>query len=306
MNKTNHVRPQHCPLCGQTAPRFHYRENGFDYWRCRSCGLLFLWPRPTPAFLDRHYQSYLDVAPDAAAAWGRDMAPVIAAAARELEARLPGRGRILDIGCGYGFFLDAMRRRGWQGEGVELSAPAAAYARQRSGLPIHTCAFADAPLTGLFDVVTLFYVIEHVPDPVATLGDVARRLRPGGLLYLRYPNTTPLLAVPALARRLGLMQAPSHLQDFAGRSMARLLDAAGFTPLETTIAAGTSSDQPVRRVISRVSGTLGASLARLSRGRLLVPGVSRVTLAVLKNRAAPATVPSDFGREDGRAGKTSV
>jgi SAM-dependent methyltransferase len=286
----NQVTPQACPLCGQGQPRLHYRENGFAYWRCLGCGLLFLWPRPTAEFLARHYQDYLDVDPDAAAAWGRDMAPVIAAAAESLEAKLPGRGRVLDIGCGYGFFLDAMRCRGFDGEGVELSRPAAAYATHLTGLPIHSCAFEDAPLSGPFDAITLFYVIEHVPDPVATLRAVAELLRPGGILYLRYPNTTPLLGLPPLARRLGLMQAPSHLHDFAGSSLDLLLTQAGLRPLCTTIAAGTSSDNPWRRAISRASGTLGAWLAKASQGKILVPGVSRVTLATLINPTALATL----------------
>jgi SAM-dependent methyltransferase len=262
-----------------------------------------LWPRPTPEFLRDHYQAYLDLDPEAVAAWGRDMAPVIADAADTLDARLPGRGRVLDIGCGYGFFLEAMRRRGWDGEGVELSTPAAAQARQRTGLPIHACAFQEAPLSGTFDAVTLFYVIEHVPDPVATLGDVARLLAPGGLLYLRYPNTSPLLVLPPLARRLRLMQAPSHLHDFAGRSLDMVLAAAGFESLGTTIAAGTSSDNPVKRTISRASGALGSWLARTTRGGLLMPGVSRVTLAALKKKTTPDTLATREGGKDTSGGR---
>lgn len=276
-----------CPLCQADRARPHYRENGFDYRRCPDCGLLFLWPRPSPDFLREHYQGYLQVAPAQVSAWGRDMAPVIAGAAATLEALRPERGRILDVGCGYGFFLEAMRRKGWIAEGVELSEPAAAIARRMTGLPVHSCALEETEFDGPFDVVTMFYVIEHVPDPVRTLRDAARLLKPGGLLLLRYPNTSPLLRVAPLARRLRLMQAPSHLHDFGRHSMRLLLDAAGFEHLRTSIEAGTSSDMLLKRLISGGASLLGGWLGRMTGDALLLPGVSRVTLAKSKPSMPP-------------------
>jgi 2-polyprenyl-3-methyl-5-hydroxy-6-metoxy-1,4-benzoquinol methylase len=272
-----------CPLCGAGGPVLYYHESGYRYLRCPSCRLLFLWPRPSGTFLKDHYQEYLSIEPAKVRQWGEEMAPVIRSAARFLSECLPERGRILDIGCGYGFFLEEMRRRGWTVEGVELSQPAAAIARRISGGEIHSCAVEEMGAGSRFDVVTLFYVIEHVGDPVAVLRSVREILAPHGLLLLRYPNTTPLIRLcPPLARRLRLMQAPSHLYDFSAQAVHRMLAEAGFAWARTTLDGNTRPASLVKRALSCYIGGLSALIARGSRDRFLVPGVSRTTYASLQ------------------------
>lgn len=272
--------PISCYLCGADHPHPFYHENGYAYYRCRVCALLALSPQPSPADLHDHYQEYLPLSSREVAEWGFEMAPVISRSAASLDRLCPRPGRLLDIGCGYGFFLEAMARRHWQVEGIELSRPAAEIARARQLGTIHSCAVEEIAELGPFDVVTMFYVIEHVADPLKTLRKIRSLLKPGGILLLRYPNTSPLLAFSGrLARTLKLMQAPSHLFDFSGNSMAILLEKAGFGSAMTTIDSNTRSPHLVRRFISCYIGLLPVLLARFSKGRLLLPGYSRVTYA---------------------------
>ncbi len=274
--------PISCYLCGADKPHLFYHENGYPYYRCHGCGLLALWPQPTADDLHDHYQEYLPLSKEQVDDWGFEMAPVIASSAACLDHHFPEPGRLLDIGCGYGFFLEAMAGRHWQVEGIELSRPAAEIARAKNLGTIHSCAVEDMVDIGLFDVVTMFYVIEHVADPLQTLKNIGKLLKPGGVLVLRYPNTSPLLKFSnGLARSLNLMQAPSHLFDYAGDSMALLLKKAGYGSCLTTIDANTRSPHLVRRFVSCYIGLFPVLVARLSKGRILLPGYSRVSYASL-------------------------
>lgn len=278
MAQSGKEKPLNCPLCETRGPRSFYHENGFQYWQCTTCGLLFLWPVPDSPFLHEHYQEYLSVDAEEVVAWGHEMAPVIKNTAGSLERLFPEKGKILDIGCGYGFFLEEMHKRGWQVEGVELSKPAAEIARQKTGATIHSCSVEDMEISSHYDVITLFYVIEHVADPLGILRSIRKLLAPGGLLVLRYPNTSPLLAFSGtLARRLALMQAPSHLYDYNGKSMHLLLDKAGYKSYRTTLNTNTRPANIAKRLISCYIGFFSILLARLTRDHLLLPGFSRTT-----------------------------
>ena len=273
-------KPVACPVCGEGNPPFFYMENGYDYYKCPECSLLFLYPRPSVENLHDHYQEYLPLEPELIKYWGYEMAPVIAISARFIDGRFVNPGRLLDIGCGYGFFLEAMHKRGWEVEGIELSKPAADIAGFRNCGIIHAHAVEEMEGMALFDVVTMFYVIEHVADPVTILKAVRKLLKPNGVLILRYPNTSPLLSFSKnLAQKLTLMQAPSHLYDYNGDSMQRVLQQAGYGSFQTTINANTRSPNLLKRFISCYIGLLPVWFAKLSNNKILLPGYSRMTYA---------------------------
>ncbi len=271
-----------CHLCGEDSSRPFIHEGAWQYFRCRHCGLVFLHPQPSAAFLSEHYQHYLPAEEPAVATWQRLMQPVMARSAALLEEHSARPGRLLDVGCGYGFFLKTMAERGWQVEGIEISATGRGYASHTLGLevsaqPLPRLDWAEAQ----FDVITLFYVIEHVAEPRAVLTEVRRLLRPGGLVLLRWPHSTPLVRLlRPWAQSLKLYQAPSHLFDFAPRTIARLLADLGFEGIQTTIGGWTQPDNRGARLAAAVFGQFAAGLDRLSHGRWLLPGVSKTTLAL--------------------------
>jgi SAM-dependent methyltransferase len=143
--------------------------------------------------------------------------------------------RLLEVGCASGAVLEAAQARGWTVQGVEYSADAAEEARQH-GVPVVVGGLADAALPdAAFDVAFLGDVLEHVPDPGATLAEVARVLAPRGHLALRGP-----MATHSWARRLGLSfqeargrplvlaEPPYHLWEFEPDSLAALVRGAGL------------------------------------------------------------------------------
>lgn len=107
--------------------------------------------------------------------------------------RPAGQPLLLDIGCGNGEFLEYMRDLGWRVAGVEPDPNAAAVARAR-GLDVRDGdLFAQDLPSAHADVITLVHVIEHLPDPIATLQECRRILRPGGRIALATPNSAAML-----------------------------------------------------------------------------------------------------------------
>ena len=178
-----------------------YDLDPFGLVRCPSCHLAFMSPRLTgdalqrlyddPAYFeDRVYGSHgfspSNLLP---AAWTRGRLKVI-----EQELGRPLRGTsLLEVGCGYGTFLDAARDAGMAVRGSELSTTASAAARDRLGLDVHTGDVADSP-TDNVDVVCAWATIEHVPDPPAFLAAVRARLADNGVLVFSTPSFASLPA----------------------------------------------------------------------------------------------------------------
>src|SRR5262249_10612840 len=136
-------------------------------------------------------------------------------------------GRLLELGCAYGFFLQEARRH-FEVAGIELAADAAAHCRS-AGLNVLQGVADEESLRqiGHVDVIVLFDVIEHLPEPRETLALCHRYLNPGGLIVI----TTGDFASP-LARLAGvkwrLMTPPQHLWFFTPESMRRIATALGL------------------------------------------------------------------------------
>ena len=141
-------------------------------------------------------------------------------------------GRLLDVGCGPGLFLEEARRQGWDVRGVELARWACEEARNRLGAAVveqgDTLQLLKLNL-GTFDVVAALDVIEHVSDPRSFLIQLSAMLRPGGLLVLTLPRWDSLVA--RLWRKHWRLIFSAHLFYFTSRALQRLLSQVGFKTL---------------------------------------------------------------------------
>lgn len=142
--------------------------------------------------------------------------------------------RLIDLGCAYGPFLEAARRQGWDSRGVDISPEAVAYVKETLGLKaeVNSLDAWQPPLPAeAADLVTLWYVIEHVPDLEALGLKLNRAVKPGGLLALSTPNFSGVTG--RFQRERFLEQSPRdhyHLLDPA--SLKRLLAHWGFKTLK--------------------------------------------------------------------------
>jgi len=135
----------------------------------------------------------------------------------------PAPASWLDVGCDHGFFLDEARRAGYTVEGVELASKARAYGLQM-GLTIH----ASLELVhNSFDVISLWHVLEHIPDPRAMIEDLVSRLQPGGTLALRVPDAGSFWS-RLLQQHWIWFQPGVHVVHFTKNSIRVLLENAGL------------------------------------------------------------------------------
>ena len=134
-------------------------------------------------------------------------------------------GSLLDVGCGTGEFLRTMAAAGWAVSGVEPSEAAAGCARE---FTVHRGGLADAGFgPGAFDAVTLWQVLEHLPDLPGELGRIRAGLKDDGVLIISVPNIRSLQAA-AGGRVWFHLDLPRHRWQFSPETLARLLDQAGF------------------------------------------------------------------------------
>jgi SAM-dependent methyltransferase len=244
-----------------------------------------LHPRPSADDLLTSYDTYLPDGADEIACWEKMVARVVETAAILVENHKHSDGaRLLDIGCGYGFFLKKMAQRGWAVEGIEVSRPGREYARQSLGLSIHSKPLEDLAFPKeCFDAVTLFYVIEHIHDPGMVLREAYRILKPGGMVLLRWPHSTPVVKVLGpFAKMFDMYHTPFHLYDFNPGAMRQLLEKSGFSMVQHMIGGFTLPKKRLYRWSSVIFGRIAEVLHYFSAGRILLPGVSKTTIGFKK------------------------
>ena len=150
-----------------------------------------------------------------------------------LSAAYPHRGRLLEVGSGFGFLLDYFRRDGWSTTGVDQSRRLCCYATEVFKLTVIPLSISEAPLEAeAFDAVVMLHVIEHVPNPLATMRKIFEVLQPGGTLVLETPRYDTLM-FKLLGRRERSMACDVHVYFFTVETLARLAAKVGFVVRET-------------------------------------------------------------------------
>jgi SAM-dependent methyltransferase len=195
--------------------------------RCRGCGLQFVRPRVVASAILEGYAAGAD--PEYVSQM-ESRVRTFARTLNHIERLAGGRGRLLDVGTAAGAFLKAASDAGWDATGIEPNGWLADWGREQYGVRIHVGSVDDVLLAGSFDVVTLWDVIEHTPDPLHVLTRVNALLRPGGLLVVNFPDIGSWIA-RALGRRWPFLSSV-HLYYFTRDTMAAALERAGFDTIE--------------------------------------------------------------------------
>lgn len=240
-----------CQLCGSRRHSEVFREEPYSVMKCDECGLVFVTPRHASEKLREIY---------AEGYWKSDKPRVRGYSNYVADERLylktyqrrrrflqpveTRRLKILDVGCAAGFFLRVMREHGHEVYGVEPSAAIAQHARRHLGeAAVHVGTLDDLPhdqpafAPGSFDLVTMWDVVEHVPDPQALLRRARTLLRPDGALVIETQNVSSGFA-KLLGRRWHHYKHAEHLYHFDPRTVRRLLEDSGFTVEHNTPAYG--------------------------------------------------------------------
>jgi 2-polyprenyl-3-methyl-5-hydroxy-6-metoxy-1,4-benzoquinol methylase len=285
-----------CGICGAPATAAlvatdrnrRLSEDRFTYYRCTSCRTLQL--VPVPADLGRYYTAEYYAVPD-------DRGALVAASGAErykleLIRPLVPAGRLVEVGPAVGGFAAVMQDAGYETSAIEMDADCCRFLREVVGVPVQE---TDDPVQALavgapFDVVAMWHVIEHLPNPREVLAAAAAALAPGGIIALAAPN--PDAAQFRLLRsRWTHLDAPRHLA---------LIPPTAFTQL------GRELGLEVVLTTTRDAGTIGWNrfgwrefLAGFARGRY-----PRFALRLAGSVLARAMQPLD--RREGRGSTYTV
>lgn len=197
-----------------------------------------------------------------------------------LAKKFPSGGRLLDIGCGYGHLLRIMEGLYWRAEGIDPSRHTADQAR-KAGRTVRHTTIDEAMLPDCtYEAVTMFYVLEHVTDPLKTLRKVFSLLVSGGTVVIRIPHTTPLVRLLSVFNiSNNLYDAPFHLYDFSTSAVRRILEQSGFANIKVMPGEPTRPHLFPERMVSVLSGYAAKLLYYISNDTLLLPGVSKTIIA---------------------------
>ena len=211
--------------------------------KCRKCGLVFLESRKKKDEPDLEETAYWDGAAQKKIYLETRIRKLFA---KEFEKRLrkinqfvPLKGKLLDVGCGVGHFLESARKQGWEVQGLDIAHAAQALARETYGFDVQVGTLEDASFAlKEFDVITLWDVIEHVRRPVENLIAANRMLRMNGVLVLKTPNEASFFKqfVLAMYRRFGRNAAfllkyvyyVPHYFSYSEKTLNLLLNRCGF------------------------------------------------------------------------------
>lgn len=253
---------ERCVICGCTSLRALARYQHAHLVRCAACRMVFAARIASETELQDHYEDY-------GHAW--QDSPITRERYRNLLDDFETERstyRILDFGCGAGYFLEEARARGWETFGIEYSGLALEMARSKQLEVVAAPVGRDAFPEGYFDVVTAFEVFEHIADPSSVADVLAHVLRRDGLLYCTTPN------FDALSRRLlgprwNVIGYPEHLCYFTPMTLRGWLARHGFaaesvgstgisvsrlrgeSPSTAAGSADPSADEQLREAIER-------------------------------------------------------
>ena len=192
--------------------------------RCNKCGLMYINPVLDPSIIFKGYSNGSDetfVSQNS----GREKSFEISL--EMIEKYVPAKGRVLDVGTAGGAFLHVAIRRGWEVAGCEPNKWLCQWAGKNYGIQITPGTIFELNYgDGSFDLITLWDVLEHTPDPRKVLMECNRLLKPGGLLIVNLPDIGSWIA--RLMGRKWLFLLSVHLYYFNKKTAVRMLDETGF------------------------------------------------------------------------------
>lgn len=210
-----------CLICDSSQLRVLDSYHETHLVKCKQCRFVFAQKIPSTQELIDYYDGY-----------GRNdyLSPITIKRYNELLDEMEKyrkTNRILDVGCGIGYFLEVAKERGWEVYGTEYTDKALEICRGK-GIHMEEGKLDPSQFDQeSFDIITSFEVLEHINNPVEETTNFHALLRPGGLVYLTTPNFNSLLR-HRLKERYDVITYPEHLSYYTPKTLHRLFTRTGF------------------------------------------------------------------------------
>ena len=224
----------HCPICNSTSFSNHLNvddytvsKKEFTIQQCNTCYFLFTNPRPDIQSIGAYYQSeeYISHHDDSKGLMSRVYTSVrnytIGKKIELITALFPNRGKLMDIGCGTGNFLQAAKQAGWEAFGTEPDGEARKLASKRAGLTVFENINVGELEGKKFDIISMWHVLEHVHLLNETVDWLASHLNENGRIIIAVPNPQSADAA-AYGRFWAAYDVPRHLYHFTKSAMGNL------------------------------------------------------------------------------------
>jgi SAM-dependent methyltransferase len=279
------MRNVSCNICGSSDHEVVFEKGrgiAHRVVRCRQCSLMFANPQEIidcEEFLAPNGAPDLDLEGKGRQYFQKQQVqlPDNLRALAVLNALVPQKGRLLEIGSFLGIFLDRIRADGWDATGLEPYRWPADYARKKYGLNIVDGVLPNRSLPdGGFDAVMMLHVIEHMPDPSADVRELRRVLRKGGIMVVETPRFDSLMFKLMGRRERSLNNCPGHIYFFTVQTLSKLVEKCGFEVARVELVGRTLT---VDRLLTnlgimsqsrRVTGWLGRMGPKLGLDRVRI------------------------------------
>jgi 2-polyprenyl-3-methyl-5-hydroxy-6-metoxy-1,4-benzoquinol methylase len=218
---------------------------GFSYSCCPGCGFIFVNPRPDSAELAAWYAGHFSFrghdTGESLAYWEKGWKQ---RHERFVLSRLGSRGKLLDIGCGYGLNISLFQEYGgrFECQGIEPDSVVAAECARLTGIKPFVGTFEQFETEEKFDLIFLNQVIEHVIDPRAWMHRIEELLSPEGIVVFGTPNSRGFYSFFLGRKRDPFFHAPLHLNHFASDNISNLIRQCG---METILVHRFSDLRPI-------------------------------------------------------------
>lgn len=228
-----------CLLCGsEDISYYHTVADDIKISKCSNCGIQFMNPQYSDAYLNEYYSGYIIDEPQ----WEEPLVYCHNYYLSIVE-KYAAKGKLLDVGAGKGYLLEAAISRGWQAEGYDVDPVLTKKLSDKYKINVYYGDFISLNLAnGSYSAVTLHQVIEHLKDPVPYIKKIFQILKPGGILFLVQPNVHSRSALFKLAlERLGIRKknigayydTSHHLFYYTPSTLRNFVESNGFKVLYT-------------------------------------------------------------------------
>jgi 2-polyprenyl-3-methyl-5-hydroxy-6-metoxy-1,4-benzoquinol methylase len=222
----NHLKVErNCPVCNSSKNTHIMDKSASTYYKCTECSMVYLNPILNPSATIDYYTNLNTGQGETVLDDSQFYTEIYSLGLDSIEQNI-NIGSILDIGCSTGFFLNLAKNRKWKTSGIELGLNEASIA-EKNGHKIFKETIDALSNTNKYDAITMWDVLEHIPDGVDQLKKIKNHLNPNGILFFQIPNSDSL-AAKILRESCRMFDGLEHTNLYNPATVALIAEQCGF------------------------------------------------------------------------------